>query len=646
MRLIKNINVRLNFSNNFAQTAKNVQSQIKSLKKAVINKTNVDEFSKNLLTKSEKFKLWSLEARSSLNQIADYSDRIFGGLTRTATGIGLAAAGAVSVFTKKAISTYADYESSLANTSALLGIEKGSSAYKELDSAARETAKVTSKTASESAQALGYMALAGWSAKESMQNLSPMIKFAEAMQSELSSTSDIVTDSMAAYGMATNRLTEYLDVLTFSSTKANTTAIQTAEAMVGVGGVMNNLNASLPTTIALISSISSISKGSEAGNALNGIFLRFTKGSGEAKRGLDELGVSLYGSMGQTRNLLDVLEETSEKLSNLNESDRNRLSALIGGGDYTAEFNAIMKWAKINSKTGTSELRDFEKATEESKGVLQKYHDTIKGTLGYTSETIKSAWQELQIAAIEPNVEKIKGLGETVANILNENKDSIVKGFSYLLDQAIPIITKATELTASFFGNIDKYMPKIVFWAKTIFWITLGLKAFNGFVNIFNGGATLIKNLKGLRKGGENLATTLIGSKGVRAVGKTTGKVLTAGKLLGGAVIGSAIGFKLGEKTIADSSLNGVDKLRFYDAQSKDYSALTGYKNGNYIGLKNFTGVNTNRASTATDNKTQNVTVNLTIQGDVGADEKKITKVLNNASIELSKRLVLAIKNV
>ncbi|MCH5185885.1 MAG: phage tail tape measure protein [Oscillospiraceae bacterium] len=105
------------------------------------------------------------------------------------------------------VKTYMNYESAIKSAAATAGVEKGTEAYKALDEAARQAGATTVKTAQESANALEYMALAGWSVEESTQALMPVLKLSAATNMDLATASDLVTDSMSAYGLGISDLT-------------------------------------------------------------------------------------------------------------------------------------------------------------------------------------------------------------------------------------------------------------------------------------------------------------------------------------------------------------------------------------------------------------------------------------------------------
>ena len=136
----------------------------------------------------------------------------------------------VGDFISGAVDEYAEFEQAMANTSAIAGASADD--YAKLSAAAREAGKATTFTASEAADALGYMALAGWNVEESTAALTPVLKLAEATQADLATTSDQVTDSMSAMGVGIDDLQGYLDVIVTTNNKANTTAADLMDAFI------------------------------------------------------------------------------------------------------------------------------------------------------------------------------------------------------------------------------------------------------------------------------------------------------------------------------------------------------------------------------------------------------------------------------
>ena len=139
-----------------------------------------------------------------------------------ATGGALAAVGAAS------IKVGSDFESAMSSAAATAGASAED--YAKMEKAAMEMGKTTSKTATESANALEYMALAGWDVDTSIQALPSILKMSEASGMELGRTSDLVTDSMSALGVTVDELPKYLDVAAKAQNKSNQSAEQLMES--------------------------------------------------------------------------------------------------------------------------------------------------------------------------------------------------------------------------------------------------------------------------------------------------------------------------------------------------------------------------------------------------------------------------------
>lgn len=159
-----------------------------------------------------------------------------------------------------------------------MAISKTSDTYKQLENAARDAGKKTTKTAKESAEALNYMALAGWSSQQSMQGLMPILRASEASGGDLATVSDLTTDSLSALGKTAKDSERYLDIMSKAQSKSNMTLLQGEEAMVAVGGTFNTFGTSMEEGTALLGVLANRGiKGAEAGNSLQSTLVNLTK---------------------------------------------------------------------------------------------------------------------------------------------------------------------------------------------------------------------------------------------------------------------------------------------------------------------------------------------------------------------------------
>lgn len=205
-------------------------------------------------------------------------DKALNSMAKTAVTVSATGVAAMTAFATSAVKTYGEFQQSMSNVAGILGIEQTSESYKQLEGVAREAGKSTTKTAQESADALSYMALAGWSTQDSMNGLMPILRASEATGADLATTSDLITDSMSALGLQTKDLEHYLDVCARAQNKSNTTLTQMQEAYIGCGGTFKTFGTSLQESGAILGILANRGiKGSEAGNRLQSTLVNLTK---------------------------------------------------------------------------------------------------------------------------------------------------------------------------------------------------------------------------------------------------------------------------------------------------------------------------------------------------------------------------------
>ncbi len=309
---------------------------------------------------------------------------------------GTAAAG----FAASSVNVYKGFEQSMSNVAGTLAIDKTSAEYAVLEKAARDAGKVTTKTATEAADALNYMALAGWSVEDSTKGLMPMLRASEAANADLGTVSDLVTDSMSALGLQVDDMNHYLDVGSKAQSKSNMNLLQFQEAMIGVGGTFKTFNTGMEEGGALLGVLANRGiKGSEAGNALQSTLINLTKKNGESAKAMDALGMSAYDSEGKFKGVTAVLKELNERTRGMTEEQRNTYLTMIGGKNQLTTLNALMSGLNTTVADGRTELEYLTDELNNSDGALDKLSTTMTDNLNGAWARFTSAIQEMQIAA-------------------------------------------------------------------------------------------------------------------------------------------------------------------------------------------------------------------------------------------------------
>ena len=263
-----------------------------------------------------------------------------GTLTKTVTlplvGIGTAA-----------VKTAANFESAMSRVIAitntdLYGTEK---TYDMLKDAAMEWGAKTKYSASEAADALYYMSLAGWDVNESIAGLPGVLSLAAASGMELGAASDIVTDFLTAFGLEADYAAQMADMMAYAQANANTTTQMLADAYGNCAVQAHSFGSTLEETTAYLSKMADSGlKGSEAGTALNAVFRDITQNMEDGKIQIGETAIAVQDAEGNFRSLTDIIED-------INKATEGMGSAQKAAALYTTFTSRSYKNSQMSSTT-------------------------------------------------------------------------------------------------------------------------------------------------------------------------------------------------------------------------------------------------------------------------------------------------------
>lgn len=371
---------------------------------------------------------------------------------------GAFAAVKVGQFVTDAVEVYSEFEQSMANTAATANATRAE--YEQLEAAAREMGKATTKTAAEASDALGYMMLAGWNVNDAISGLEPVLRLSEATQMDLATCSDLVTDSMSALGLSVDDLTGYLDICTMANNKANTSAEALMEAFIGCGGTARTAGANLNDTATALGILANNgTKGAEAGTALNSMLVRMTS-KDVAINAMKELGVAVFDDAGEFRGLQVVLSETQKALSNLTAEEQASYMSKIAGTNYYTEMSYLLD-AVSEKADGTATAWDSLSASlDDSDGALMNMANTVTDTLQGAFARLDSAADDAKISLTDAFSDDLKGM----INGLAEFIPTLTQKFIDFSTKAGPKISKAFKTIQKVAGDAWKVISNIGGW--------------------------------------------------------------------------------------------------------------------------------------------------------------------------------------
>lgn len=380
------------------------------------------------------------------------------GLKAAAAAMAAIGAGAVATgkWIKDSLNVYADYEDSMKQVQATMGLTgvEGEEAFKKLSEAAKEAGASTRFSASESADALNYLALAGYDAEQAIDALPGVLTLAAAGGMDLAKASDLVTDSMAALGLEISDMDSYMDMMARTSQKSNTDVQQLGEGILVAGATMKNAGQELDTLNVMLGVLANRGiKGSEGGTKLRNVIMSLTSPTSAAAKELDSLGISVTDSSGNIREMNEIFEDLNEKLGGLSESDKmNALSNIFNKQDLAA-VNALL------SGTG-DEMNNLYNELANAEGAAVQMSGTMESGLAGSVRSLKSAYEGLQITIGEQFSDMA---GEVVGDVT-----SLVRDVTAILNDGFQEgdITAIGERISSFLMDgikrISEYLPEVI----------------------------------------------------------------------------------------------------------------------------------------------------------------------------------------
>lgn len=346
-------------------------------------------------------------------------------------------------FGKDAVETYKTFDSSMKNTAAIMNATV--SEYERLEDAARQAGRTTTKTASESADALGYMALAGWNVEDSVKGLTPILRLAESTGKDLQTTSDLVTDSMSALGISVDDLDKYMDKLVMTNNSANTSAEQLMYALVKSGGSARVLGLNLDDTITALGIFANNGlKSSEAGTALNSLLKRWGSNT-QAQKALDALNIDLYDAQDNFIGLEELMKRLNKGMAGMGADEKNGLMSMLGGR-FMSQLKYLMDSVETSGDETVSTWGKLTDRVTSAEGALDTMNQTALSSMQASQKLLESAWQDLQISAVDVYSEDAKEFMRDLASGLPQISDMLSEFEEEHHDEIIDFLDGTADL--------------------------------------------------------------------------------------------------------------------------------------------------------------------------------------------------------
>lgn len=334
-------------------------------------------------------KSWEESNQSTVASTESATSKMAGLIKKSAAVIGVASVAA----TKKTIDVGKSFEAGMSEVQAISGASGKD--LEKLSAKAKQMGATTKFSATESATALKYMAMAGWKTNQMVSGLSGVMNLAAASGEDLGTVSDIVTDSMTAFGLKAKDSGHFADVLAKASSSSNTNVAMMGETFKYVAPLAGSMKYSIEDTATAIGLMANAGiKGSQAGTSLRSIITRLVKPPKDAATALNALGISTTKADGSMKPLRETMAELREKFSGLTESQKASYASSIAGQEAMSGLLAIVN-------ASDSDFNKLQKAIDNSSGAAKKQADVMNNNLQGALYELGSAAEAVGIGIYE-----------------------------------------------------------------------------------------------------------------------------------------------------------------------------------------------------------------------------------------------------
>ncbi len=430
------------------------------------------------------------------------------GMKTAATTAGMIAAPLVG-----AVETAASFEAAMSKVQAITGItSKSDERMQALTATARKLGETTQFSATQAAQAMSYLGMAGWNAEQIMSGMPGLLSLAAASGTDLARTADIVSDDLTAFGLTADQAGHMADVFAVTVTKTNTTVEMLGETMKYAAPVAKAFGASMEETAAMAGLMANAGiKSSQAGTTLRAGFLRLAGPPKKSRKAMEELGISMSEATAQQEEAKAALADLGINMDDFSGTPAHKMVAVLNEiRNKTQNLTGEQKLATMQAIFGTEAATGWLSVIEagpEAFDSLVAQMENCDGAAEQMAKTMmdnaKGAWVQLKSAT--------EGLAISIGSIF------------------LPALTAGGKRLAEMTGNASQWVQQNEGLVKGLAEVALGLTtAFTGFKVYRLGAAALQYVTTNTLYYVEILKNTTIGSKLLTAAMQRQGQAASA----------------------------------------------------------------------------------------------------------------------
>ena len=383
---------------------------------------------------------------------------------------------AVTNFAKSSVQAGMTFDKSISQVAATMG--KTVDEISDLREFAKKMGSETAFSASQAADALNYMALAGYDAETSMNMLPNVLNLAASGGMELARASDMITDTQSALGLSLSQTAELVDKMAKGASKTNTSVGQLGDAMLTVGGTAKMLSGGtteLATALGLLADNGT--KGAEGGTALRNIILSLSAPTDKAAAALEDLGIQAFDNNGKMRDLQSIFSDFNSALSDMTDAEKTQtLNSIFNKVDLKS-VNALLA-------TSTDRWKEVSNAIDNAAGSAEEMAKTQLDNLSGDITIFNSALEGAQIALsdkLTPTLREFVQFGteqlgvltnafkeDGIDGLISAIGDGLSQGINLIISKLPEIMRYGRKILMSLIKGVIDNLPQIIKTAAEI----------------------------------------------------------------------------------------------------------------------------------------------------------------------------------
>ena len=399
----------------------------------------------NNLTRDQERQL-----RRSENALVRYGKNGAKALGNLAKWAGTALAGSMAALGGYSIKVGSDFEAAMSKVQAISGAS--GDALNALTAKAKEMGATTQFSASEAAEAMSYMAMAGWKDSDMLSGIKGIMDLAAASGESLATTSDIVTDALTAFGLQAKDSTKFANVLAAASSNANTNVSLMGDTFKYVAPLAGSLKYSVEDVALAVGLMANAGiKGEQAGTALRSTFTRLVDPPKEAAVAMEALGINVKNADGSVKPLMQTMQELRKAFNGLSDSQKAEYASSLAGKEAMSGFLALVN-------ASDADFNKLSKAVNNADGSAANMAKTMQNNLQGQFKQFQSVTEGIGISIYDkfkkPLTDAFSGVNGALGDLnksitggelsssfdkLGEALGTVVKGLADGLIAALPV---------------------------------------------------------------------------------------------------------------------------------------------------------------------------------------------------------------